>query len=138
MISPWSVCLVRRKTMSGRDYSGNFYLLDFWRKRGEQWQIIARYSSPVGQPPERPKLQLPSPADVDSQLTDVLRQFEQELAKAALDGFKDPRAMDRLVSPEFTVRFSDAPERSMPRALWSQPSSTYKIESLEERYDAAR
>jgi hypothetical protein len=127
-----------KATMSGRDYSGSFYLVDLWRKRGEQWQIIARYSSPVGQPPERAKLQLPPPGDVDSQLTDVLRQLEQELGKAALDGFKDAKTMDRLVSPEFTVRFSDAPEKSVPRAIWGQPSSTYKVESLEERYHAAR
>src|SRR4030095_317022 len=39
---------------------------------------------------------------------------------------------------EFTVRFSDAPEMSVPRALWGQPSSSYKVESFEERYHAAR
>ena len=46
--------------------------------------------------------------------------------------------MDRLVSPEFTQRVSDAPERSLPRALWGQPSGTYKVESIEERHHAAR
>jgi hypothetical protein len=43
-----------------------------------------------------------------------------------------------VVAPEFTIRVSDAPQRSVPRALWGQPSSTYKIESLEQRYHAAR
>ena len=33
---------------------------------------------------------------------------------------------------------SDAPERSLPRAQWGQPASAYKIESLEERFHAAR
>ena len=46
--------------------------------------------------------------------------------------------MERLVSPEFTQRVSDAPERSLPRALWGQPSDTYKIESIGGRYHAAR
>jgi hypothetical protein len=46
--------------------------------------------------------------------------------------------MERLVSPDFTQRVSDAPERSLPRALWGQPSGAYKIESIEGRYHAAR
>ncbi len=46
--------------------------------------------------------------------------------------------MERLVSPEFTQRVSDAPERSIPRSLWGQPSSSYKIESIEGRHHAAR
>jgi hypothetical protein len=46
--------------------------------------------------------------------------------------------MERLVSPEFTQRVSDAPERSLPRALWGQPSGSYKIESIEGRHHAAR
>lgn len=46
--------------------------------------------------------------------------------------------MERLVGSEFTLRTSDAPERSLPHAHWDQPSSTYKIQSLDERYHAAR
>lgn len=42
--------------------------------------------------------------------------------------------MERLVSPEFTLRVSDAAERCVPRSLWGQPSSNYKIGSLEERH----
>jgi hypothetical protein len=122
----------------GRDFSGDFYLVDFWKKSNGNWQIIARYSSPVGKPPARPPLQLPPPTDSDPQLTELLRQREQDLGEAALHGFKDTKSTERLVSPEFTVRVSDAPERSIPRSLWGQPSSTYKMVSLEERYHAAR
>jgi hypothetical protein len=46
--------------------------------------------------------------------------------------------MERLISPEFTQRVSDAAERSLPRALWGQPSRTYTIESIEGRHHAAR
>ena len=46
--------------------------------------------------------------------------------------------MERVVSPDFTQRVSDAPERSLPRSLWGQPASTYKIESIEVRHHAAR
>jgi hypothetical protein len=46
--------------------------------------------------------------------------------------------MERLVSPEFTQRVSDALERSLPRSLWGQPSSAYRIESLDQRHHAAR
>jgi hypothetical protein len=46
--------------------------------------------------------------------------------------------MERLVSPEFTVRVSDAPERSLPRSLWVQSTGTYKMEALEERHHSAR
>jgi hypothetical protein len=42
------------------------------------------------------------------------------------------------VSHQFTQRVSDAPERSLPRALWGQPSGRYKIESIEGRHHAAR
>lgn len=128
----------QKGTRDGRDFSGDFYLVDFWKKSGSDWQIIARYSSPLGKLPDRPARQLPPPGDIDPQFTEVLRQLEQELGEAALHGFKDAKAMERLVSPEFTVLVSDAPDRSVPRGLWGQPSSTYKIESLEERHHAAR
>jgi hypothetical protein len=68
----------------------------------------------------------------------LLRQLEQELGAAALNGFKDKKTMERLVAPEFTQRVSDTPQRSLPRSAWSQPSGTYKIESLEARHHAAR
>jgi hypothetical protein len=132
-----SLLQTQKATTDSRDFSGDFYIVDFWKRNGG-WRIIARYSSPVGKAPDRPLRQLPPPSDSDPQLTDLLRQLEQELGDAALHGYKDTKTMERLVSPDFTQRLSDAPERSLPRALWGQPSGTYKIESLEERHHAAR
>jgi hypothetical protein len=91
-----------------------------------------------GQGGGRQPRQLPPPTDVDPKLTGELRRLELELNEAALHGFQDTKGMERLVSPEFTQRVSDAPERSLPRSLWGQPSSAYKIESLEQRHHAAR
>lgn len=34
-------------TPGGHDRSGDFYLVDVWKKTGDNWQIIARYSTPV-------------------------------------------------------------------------------------------
>jgi hypothetical protein len=133
-----SMILSQKGAMEGRDFSGDFYIVDFWKKRNGNWQIIARHSSPVGNTPLRRPPQITPPTDVDPQLTELLRQHEQELGEAALHGFKDTKTMERLVSLEFTVRVADAPERSIPRSLWGQPSSTYKMESAEERYHAAR
>lgn len=31
-----------------RDRSGDFYLVDVWRKVGNEWKVSARYSSPLG------------------------------------------------------------------------------------------
>jgi hypothetical protein len=86
---------------------------------------------------EQPR-QPPPPTDVDPKLTEELRRLELELGETALHGFKDAKTMERLVSPEFVQRVSDAPERSLPRSLWGQPSSAYKIESLEQHHHAAR
>jgi uncharacterized protein DUF4440 len=128
----------QRATAEGRDISADFYVVDFWKRSGADWQIIARYSSPVGNPPDRPPRQLPTATDSDPKLTDLLRQLEQELNEAALHGFKDAKTTERLVSPEFTQRVSDAPERSLPRSLWGQPTDRYKIESINGRHHAAR
>jgi Domain of unknown function (DUF4440) len=133
-----SLVQTQKGTTDDQDFSGDFYIVDFWKRSSGNWRIIARYSSPVGKPPDRPLRQLPLPADSDSQLTDLLRQREQELDDAALHGFKDTKTLERLVSPEFTQRVSDAPERSLPRALWGQPSGAYTIESIEGRHHAAR
>jgi hypothetical protein len=134
-----SLLWTQKGTTDGRDFSGDFYVVDFWKKRPGDWQIIARYSIPVGKPPDRgPLRQLPPPTDSDPQLTDLLRQLEQELGEAARHGFKDTKTMERFVSSEFTQRVSDAPERSLPRSLWGQPSGAYKIESIEQRHYAAR
>jgi hypothetical protein len=133
-----SLIWAQRATRDGRDISADFYVVDFWKRSGADWQIIARYSSSVGDPPYRPPRQLPPPTDTDAQLTEQLRQLEQELNEVALHGFKDTKTMERLVSPEFTQRVSDAPERSLPRSLWGQPSGRYKIEFIEGHHYAAR
>jgi hypothetical protein len=133
-----SLVWAQRATTDGRDISADFYVVDFWKRSGADWQIIARYSSPMGNPPDRPPRQLPTTTDSDAALTDLLRKLEQELNEAALHGFKDTKAMERLIGAEFTQRVSDAPERSLPRSLWGQPSDKYKIESLELRHHSAR
>jgi Domain of unknown function (DUF4440) len=133
-----SLIWAQRATKDGQDISADFYVVDFWKRSGADWQIIARYSSPVGNPPDRPPRQLPTATDSDPKLTDLLRQLEEELNEAALHGFKDTKTMERLISPEFTQRVSDAPERSLPRSLWGQPSGRYKIELIEGHHYAAR
>lgn len=133
-----SLVQTQKGTTDDRNFNGDFYIVDFWKRGSGDWRIVARYSSPVGRPPDRPLRQLPPPTDSDRQLTDVLGQLERELNETALHGFKDTNTMERLVSPEFTQRVSDAPERSLPRILWGQPSSSYKIESIDARHYAAR
>jgi len=133
-----SVVWTTKATTDGRDFSGDFYIVDFWKRKDGDRQIIARYSTPMGKSLERPPVQLPPPTDIDPTLTEQIRQLEQELSEVALHGFKDTRTVERLVAPEFTLRMSDAPGQSIPRDLWGQPSSTYRIESFEERYHAAR
>src|SRR4029453_915658 len=89
----------------------------------------------VLQPPgqaARPATSTITPStDSDPQRTRLPRPLEQELGDAALHGFKDRKTMERLVSPDFTQRVSDAPERSLPRSLWGQPTGRYKIELSE-------
>ena len=133
-----SLIWAQRATTDGRDISADFYVVDFWKRTGADWQIIARYSSPVGKTPDRPPRQLPPASDSDPQLTDLLRKLEQKLNEAALHRFKDTKTMERIVSPEFTQRVSDAPERSLPRSLWGQPTDRYKIGSIDGRHHAAR
>jgi hypothetical protein len=115
-----------------------FYLVDFWQERGGNWQIIGRYSSAMGGPSDGPPKRLPGPTDIDLQLTNLLRELEEELGEAALHGFEDAGTMDRLVAPEFTQRVADAPERSLSREAWGQRSGRYKIESLTQQHHAAR
>jgi hypothetical protein len=116
--------LQTKATSEGRDFSWTFYLVDFWKRNGGNWQIIARYSSPIGTPPERPKRPVPPPGDIDPQLTEQLRQLEQDIGAAARHGFSDTTAMQRLVAPEFTLRVSDARElhpQSEGHFCWSRP-----------------
>ena len=130
----------QKGTSEGRDFSGDFYVVDFWKKRSGNWQIIARYSTPLGKFPERPARRLPPAGDIDPGLTKHLRQLEQQFAEASLHG--DTQVVDRLMGTDFTLRVGDAPERSVPRVLREdlRPNSTraYKMESFEERHHAAR
>jgi hypothetical protein len=43
-----SLLLSQKATFAGRDRSGDFYVVDIWRKTAADWQIIARYSTPLG------------------------------------------------------------------------------------------
>jgi hypothetical protein len=40
--------LSQKATFDGRDRSGDFYVVDIWRKSATNWRIIARYSTPLG------------------------------------------------------------------------------------------
>ncbi len=114
----------QKATTDGRDFSGDFYLVDFWKKSSGNWQIIARYSTPLGKIPDRAPRQLPPSTDIDPQLTEQLRQLEQEFGEATMH--RDSEVVDRLVGSEFTLRVGDDPERSVPRAL--------RMESLGENW----
>jgi len=100
--------------------------------------VVMSSTSAAAQDSAGTRRQLPPVTDVDTALTDTLARLERRLANAALGGFRDTLEMARLVGAEFTVRVADAPERSLPRALWGQPDEAYKIESLDERFHAAR
>jgi len=43
-----SLLLTQQATSAGHDRSGDFYVVDIWKKSGDAWQMIARYSSPMG------------------------------------------------------------------------------------------
>ncbi len=136
-----SLLFTQKASMNGRDFSGTSYLVDFWKKRAGTWQIIARYGTRVSTAPRRPRLQLPPPADTDPQLTEQLRQLEQQLGEAAMH--MDTKVVERLVGPEYTLRVGDAPEQSVPRAPWMeslrpQGPHPYKLESFNEDFHAAR
>jgi Calcium/calmodulin dependent protein kinase II association domain len=42
-----SLVLTQKATRDGIDRSGEFYVVDIWKKRLDRWQIVARYSSPM-------------------------------------------------------------------------------------------
>ena len=87
----------QKGTSDGRDFSGDFYVVDFWQKSSGNWQIIARYSTPLGKFPERPARQLPPAGDVDPDLTEHLRQLEQQFGEASMYG--DTQVVERLMAP---------------------------------------
>jgi hypothetical protein len=60
MIWQWfSLIHDQKATIDGRDFSGVFYVVDFWKRRDGTWQIVARYSSPVGHKVDRGNRPLP-------------------------------------------------------------------------------
>jgi hypothetical protein len=96
--------------VNGKGASGDSYLIDFWKKRAGNWQIIARYGNRLGNRPAPPSLQLPPPGDRDPQLTQELRVFEQQLGEAAMH--MDTKALERLVGAEYTLRMGVHGRRS--------------------------
>jgi hypothetical protein len=124
-------------TIEGRDQSCVCYTLDFWMKRDGAWQIIARYNIASDRRRDRENRPIPPPTDVDAELTTALSTLELQLGGAALAGFSHAQEIERLVDPPFTLRTSDAPEVSVPRAKWAQPSGPYTVRSFE-RHHAAR
>jgi uncharacterized protein DUF4440 len=135
-------------TINGRDMNRNCpcYGIDFWRKHGGYWQIVGRYAmGRAGKPDAGSQPRPPAgdtsaltDRDVDPQFTETLRELEQELVRATLRSVSDPKAVDRLVASEFTIRTSDAPEKSVPRSSWIQTLRSGKLVSVEEQYHAAR
>jgi hypothetical protein len=136
-----SVIWSTKGTIDGRDFTGDFYLVDFWRKSSGTWHVIARYSTPLGKPPDRGSRQPPPATDIDTQLTEQLRQLEQELGEAGMR--KDAETLEHLVGSEYTLRVGDDPQRSVPREQWlaalrPRGAYEYKIESFDEDHVAAR
>jgi hypothetical protein len=121
-----SLIWAQRATTDGRDISADFYVVDFWKRSGADWQIFARYSSPVGNPPDRPPRQLPTATDSDPKLTDLLRQLEEEL--------NEPRCTDlRTQKP-----WSDSLARSSHSVCRTPPSAVFPAAYGGNRVDATK
>lgn len=43
-----SLIHTQKATVNGRDRSGEFFIVDLWEKKGPRWQVLARFSSPLG------------------------------------------------------------------------------------------
>src|SRR6266542_351495 len=74
------------------------------------------------------------PNDVDPVLTNELTKAEQEFGETILR--KDAQRLDQIVGPEYTLRISDYPDESLPRAMWMQ--NAVHAEGFEHHHDAAR
>jgi hypothetical protein len=103
--------------------------------------LFALVAFPFRKQTNRLPPELPPATDIDPPLTEQLRQLEQQLGEAAVH--RDTKILERLVGPEYTLRLGDAPEQSVPRTDWmenlrSQGAHSYKVESFDERYHAAR
>jgi hypothetical protein len=76
------------------------------------------------------------PTDVDPVLTNELTKAEQEFGETIVR--KDARRLDQIVGPEYTLRISDYPGESLPRAMWMDNLREMKSEGFEHHHDAAR
>ena len=54
-----SLLLMQKASREGSDRSGVFYVVDVWKCRGGNWQLIARYSSPQGRTFDRSTVRPP-------------------------------------------------------------------------------
>jgi hypothetical protein len=87
--------------------------------------------------PNQQTPQLPPPTDVDPGLTEQLRQREQEFGEAIVH--KNAQVLEQVVGPEYTLRISESPQQSLPRAIWMDNTlNKLKAESFEHHHDAAR
>jgi hypothetical protein len=125
-------------TIDGREQGCVCSGVDFWKKRGGAWQIVARYNIWSNRRRDRNSGPVPPSTDVDPSLTDTLRQLEQELAGAALRGYRDATQIDRLVAADFTLRTMDAPEKIVSREQWKEAGRSNPPLSTEEQFHAAR
>ncbi len=46
--------VTQQADVSGVDRSGDFFIIDVWIRRGEEWKVSARYSSPARALPKLP------------------------------------------------------------------------------------
>src|SRR5215471_21050700 len=84
-----------------------------------------------------PPSSLSRPTDIDSQLTEQLRQVEKQFCNSILQ--RDAEVLDCLVAPEFTLRIADIPQSSLPRAIWMDNTlNRLKAQSCEQSHVAAR
>jgi Domain of unknown function (DUF4440) len=77
------------------------------------------------------------PADTDPGLSSELTKVEQNFGETILR--KDAQRLEQIVAPEFTLRISDYPDDSLPRAMWLQTAlHELNAEGFEHHHDAAR
>ncbi len=99
--------------------------------------VLVSFLAVAQEESKRPPRQLPPPTDIDPKLTGEFRQLERELGDAILH--KDAKSLDRLVGVEYTLRVSDIPQGSLPRAIWIDNTlNRLKAESFDQRHHAAR
>ena len=99
--------------------------------------VLASFLALAQEEPKGPPRQLPPPTDIDPKLTEEFRQLEQELGDAILH--KNAKSLERLLGVEYTLRVSDIPQGSLPRAVWMDNTlNRLKPESFDQHHHAAR